>query len=89
MDSAQNRLEKLRAEIDAIDGEIINCLERRMKVVEAIGRVKHEMGIEARQENRRQEVLGKWKSQSSISGEAVENIYQAIHDAAVEVQEKI
>lgn len=89
MDSAQNRLEKLRAEIDAIDGEIINCLERRMKVVEAIGRVKHEMGIEVRQENRRQEVLGKWKSQSSISGEAVENIYYAIHNAAVEVQEKM
>lgn len=43
----EKMLERLRADIDAIDDQIIDLMDRRMQVVDAIGRHKdqHELGI--------------------------------------------
>ena len=89
MENCEQRLEKLREEIDITDRKIIDCLERRMKLVEEIGRLKLEMSMEVVQEARRSEVMEKWKRQSTLTDEAVEDIYGAIHRAAVEVQKKM
>lgn len=55
-------LEKQRAEIDAIDREIVALFERRMQVVVDVARIKKENGIAILDENREKEVIAKVQS---------------------------
>ena len=52
-------LEKQRAEIDAIDREIVALFERRMQVVVDVARIKKENGIAILDANREKEVITK------------------------------
>ena len=42
------KLESLRKEIDVLDKEVLNLLNKRKKVVESIFKVKSEMGLSVR-----------------------------------------
>ena len=55
-------LEKQRAEIDAIDREIVELFERRMQVVVDVARIKKENGIAILDANREKEVIAKVQS---------------------------
>lgn len=55
-------LEKQRAEIDAIDREIVALFERRMQVVVDVARIKKENGIAILDANREKEVITKVQS---------------------------
>ena len=55
-------LEKQRAEIDAIDREIVALFERRMQVVVDVARIKKENGIAILDANREKEVIAKVQS---------------------------
>ena len=55
-------LEKQRAEIDAIDREIVALFERRMQVVVDVARIKKENGIAILYANREKEVIAKVQS---------------------------
>lgn len=55
-------LEKQRAEIDAIDREIVVLFERRMQVVVDVARIKKENGIAILDANREKEVIAKVQS---------------------------
>ena len=55
-------LEKQRAEIDAIDREIVALFERRMQVVVDVARIKKENGIAILDANREKEVIQKVQS---------------------------
>ena len=55
-------LEKQRAEIDAIDREIVALFERRMQVVVDVVRIKKENGIAILDANREKEVIAKVQS---------------------------
>ena len=55
-------LEKQRAEIDAIDREIVALFERRMPVVVDVARIKKENGIAILDANREKEVIAKVQS---------------------------
>lgn len=55
-------LEKQRAEIDAIDREIVALFERRMQVVVDVARIKKENGITILDANREKEVIAKVQS---------------------------
>ena len=55
-------LEKQRAEIDAIDREIVALFERRMQVVVEVARIKKENGIAILDANREKEVIAKVQS---------------------------
>ena len=55
-------LEKQRAEIDAIDREIVALFERRMQVVVDVARIKKENGIAILDVNREKEVIAKVQS---------------------------
>ena len=55
-------LEKQRAEIDAIDREIVALFERRMQVVVEVAQIKKENGIAILDANREKEVIAKVQS---------------------------
>ena len=55
-------LEKQRAEIDAIDREIVALFERRMQIVVDVARIKKENGIAILDANREKEVIAKVQS---------------------------
>ncbi len=55
-------LEKQRAEIDAIDREIVALFERRMQVVVDVARIKKENSIAILDANREKEVIAKVQS---------------------------
>lgn len=55
-------LEKQRAEIDAIDREIVALFERRMQVVVDVASIKKENGIAILDANREKEVIAKVQS---------------------------
>ena len=55
-------LEKQRAEIDAIDREIVALFERRMQVVVDVACIKKENGIAILDANREKEVIAKVQS---------------------------
>ena len=52
-------LEKQRAEIDAIDREIVALFERRMQVVVDVARIKKENGIAILDASREKEVIAR------------------------------
>ena len=55
-------LHKQRAEIDAIDREIVALFERRMQVVVDVARIKKENSIAILDANREKEVIAKVQS---------------------------
>lgn len=55
-------LEKQRAEIDAIDREIVALFERRMQVVVDVARIKKENGLAILDASREKEVIAKVQS---------------------------
>lgn len=55
-------LEKQRAEIDAIDREIVVLFERRMQVVVDVARIKKENGLAILDASREKEVIAKVQS---------------------------
>ena len=55
-------LEKQRAEIDAIDREIVALFERRMQVVVEVAQIKKENGMAILDANREKEVIQKVQS---------------------------
>ena len=55
-------LEKQRAEIDAIDREIVELFERRMQVVVDVARIKKVNGIAILDASREKEVIAKVQS---------------------------
>jgi chorismate mutase len=54
-----NALVQLRAQIDVLDGTVLDTLGERMKVAEAIGTLKKEKNVAVLQSNRWNEILGK------------------------------
>ena len=50
-------LDKLREKIDALDGELLEALAKRMEVVAEIGRYKKARGMELRDEERLRALL--------------------------------
>ena len=54
--TAQERINQLREEIDRIDAEIIALFERRMDTARAIGCIKRENGMAVKNQNREEQV---------------------------------
>ena len=83
-------LEKQRAEIDAIDREIVALFERRMQVVVDVARIKKENGIAILDANREKEVIAKVQSylnDSSLKEELAE-AYETLMKVSKDYQRK-
>lgn len=85
-------LKDLRSQIDNIDNEILNILEKRMMVVEKIGKIKKEKNISILQTKRWDEILRKKLKESPKKGlniEFITRIFEAIHEESINHQSRI
>lgn len=83
-------LEKQRAEIDAIDREIVALFERRMQVVVDVARIKKENGIAILDANREKEVITKVQSylKDDTLKEELAEAYETLMKVSKEYQKK-
>jgi len=83
-------LEKQRAEIDAIDREIVALFECRMQVVVDVARIKKENGIAILDANREKEVITKVQSylKDDTLKEELAEAYETLMKVSKDYQKK-
>ncbi|MBF1710871.1 MAG: chorismate mutase [Streptococcus sp.] len=83
-------LEKQRAEIDAIDREIVALFERRMQVVVDVARIKKENGIAILDASREKEVIAKVQSylKDAALKEELAEAYETLMKVSKDYQQK-
>ena len=83
-------LEKQRAEIDAIDREIVDLFERRMQVVVDVARIKKENGIAILDASREKEVIAKVQSylKDAALKEELAEAYETLMKVSKDYQQK-
>ncbi|WP_438978131.1 chorismate mutase [Polaribacter sp.] len=88
----RDSLENLRAQINVVDGQLIDLLGKRMKVADQIGALKKEQNVAVLQSRRWNEILGNMVlegEQKGLSEEFVLRMFKAIHQESINHQEKI
>lgn len=86
------RLDRLRLDIDEYDVKILEILGKRMKVADKIGALKKEKNVAVLQNKRWNEILGKMileGEEKGLSEEFILKIFKAIHQESISHQEKI
>ena len=83
-------LEKQRAEIDAIDREIVELFERRMQVVVDVARIKKVNGIAILDASREKEVIAKVQSylKDAALKEELAEAYETLMKVSKDYQQK-
>lgn len=81
-------LDKQRAEIDAIDREIVSLFERRMQVVMDVARIKKEIGMAIFDASREKEVIAKVQSYLTDEGlkEELREVYETLMKVSKDYQ---
>lgn len=85
-------LENLREGISDLDKELLNVLERRMKISEQIGEFKRSNGLMILQSKRWQDIKAnneKVAVNRFLNPQFVDSIYKCIHQESISIQEKI
>jgi chorismate mutase len=87
-----NKMTKLRANIDVLDANLLELLGKRMKVADEIGQVKKEANVAVLQNNRWNEIQEKMVAEGSkkgLSEDFIIKLFKGIHQESIEHQEKI
>jgi chorismate mutase len=82
-------LDKLREKIDALDGELLEVLAKRMEVVAEIGRYKKARGMELRDEERLRALLAAQLDRAAslnLPKELITELYELIHKYALRIE---
>lgn len=85
-------LEKLRAQIDHLDDELMQILSQRMKVAEKIGTYKKENNITVLQTNRWNEILERATAKGEklgLSSDFITRYFDAVHLESINHQTKV
>lgn len=85
-------LEKLRAEIDAVDSELLDVLARRMAISRNIGEYKRNESMSVLQASRFNDLIAdrcKRGSNLGLSDKFLKTVFNAIHDESVATQLRI
>lgn len=88
----QSNLDNLRAQINVVDGQLVELLGKRMKVADEIGALKKEKNVAVLQSKRWNEILGNMileGESKGLSEEFVLKMFKAIHQESINHQEKI
>ena len=88
----RDSLENLRAQINVVDGQLIDLLGKRMKVADHIGELKKEQNVAVLQSKRWNEILGNMileGKEKGLSEEFVLKMFKAIHQESINHQENI
>lgn len=83
-------LAPLRAEIDAVDAEIVRLLARRMEIVERVVAIKRRDGIAAALPDRVEDVLRRVRGEAAERGlppELAETVWRALVDWIIAYEE--
>lgn len=86
------KIAKLRMQIDEFDGKLLEILGNRMKVADKIGLLKKEKNVAILQNKRWNEILGKMileGEEKGLSSEFVMLLFKAIHQESISHQEKV
>jgi len=85
-------LGELRQQIDVYDDDLLDLLEKRMKVAETIGQYKKENNITILQSTRWDEIINKVVAKGvdkGLSPEIIDTIFKAIHQESINHQMKV
>lgn len=88
----EKEIQKLRTEIDTIDSQLISILASRLKIVERIGKLKVKNNVAPLDTTRWQKVVTKISLKAKKMGvpeKLVQDIYELIHKAAINIEEKV
>ncbi len=86
------KMTKLRTNIDVLDANLLDLLGKRMKVADEIGQVKKDNNVAVLQSSRWNEIQEKMVAEGAkkgLSEEFVTKLFKAIHQESIEHQEKI
>ena len=86
------KMAKLRLQIDEFDGKLLEILGNRMKVADKIGVLKKEKNVAILQNQRWNEILGKMileGEEKGLSNKFVMHLFKAIHQESITHQEKV
>ncbi len=86
------KMAKLRMQIDEFDEKLLEILGNRMKVADKIGLLKKEKNVAILQNQRWNEILGKMileGQEKGLSNEFVMLLFKAIHQESITHQEKV
>ena len=86
------KMAKLRLQIDEFDGKLLEILGNRMKVADKIGVLKKEKNVAILQNQRWNEILGKMileGEEKGLSNEFVLHLFKAIHQDSTTHQEQV
>ncbi len=86
------KMTKLRMQIDEFDEKLLEILGNRMKVADKIGLLKKEKNVAILQNKRWNEILGKMileGEQKGLSNDFVMQLFKAIHQESISHQEKV
>ena len=86
------KMAKLRMQIDEFDGKLLEILGNRMKVADKIGSLKKEKNVAILQNQRWNEILGKMileGEEKGLSSDFVMLLFKAIHQESINHQENI
>ena len=86
------KMAKLRMQIDEFDVKLLEILGNRMKVADKIGLLKKEKNVAILQNQRWNEILGKMileGEEKGLSNEFVMHLFKAIHQESITHQEKV
>lgn len=88
----EQKMTKLRANIDVLDANLLELLGKRMKVVDEIGQVKKDNNVAVLQNNRWNEIQAKMVAEGGkkgLSEEFIIKLFKEIHQESIGHQEKI
>ena len=82
---------KMRAQVDAIDGKIIELLNERARASQKIGKLKREVGEGVYAPHREKEVLDRLKStnRGPLTASAIEAIYREIMSSSIRLEKPV
>ncbi|MEM6737785.1 MAG: chorismate mutase [Bacteroidota bacterium] len=86
------KLARLRRQIDMVDDELLELLGKRMKIAEDIGEVKKEKGVTILQTNRWEEIIAKASKQGALQGLSerfMVRYLNAVHQESIDHQNEI
>lgn len=87
-----DKLERLRTEIDMVDDELLELLGKRMQIAEDIGEVKKEKGVTILQSGRWEEIIAKATQKGELKGlseKFMVRYLNAIHQESIDHQNEI
>ena len=81
-------LERLREEIDRVDAELVELLNKRLQLVDEIGALKRGQGLPVRDRAREEELLAHIRAQAGEQADEAEALFLALLDISRARQER-